>query len=121
MATLAIKPEEYEALLNWARVGALESDQEAAFLTLRKRVDAAHGIQRYTLVIRWEQLPQKPAPGILPTPQGEVIVLEQIRPPTPEDVMQALSGKQFHPSLVHVTRDPSGEVGWYDLEHFPWT
>jgi hypothetical protein len=121
MATLIeLTKHEYEALLNWARVGAAESEQTDAFLALRKRVDWEHDIRRYTIVIRFDHLPTMPAPGITETPKGNLKMLELLRPPTREDVMTALEGENFNQHLVWVTADPEGEVGWYDLDHFPW-
>lgn len=111
---------EYEALLNWARAGASAADQTDAFLGLRKRVDGEHDIRRYTLVIRFDQLPTAPAPGITETPKGNVKMLELLRPPTREDVMTALEGENFNLRLVWLTADPEGEVGWYELEGYPW-
>jgi hypothetical protein len=111
---------EYEALLNWARIGAEEAEQETEFLALRKKIDHSNVITRYTLVIRYEQLPQQPTPGITQAPRGNTKTIELTRPPTPDDVIQALVGETFYPGLVHLTADPLGEVGWYALEDYPW-
>jgi hypothetical protein len=111
---------EYEALLTWARVGAEELEDETPFYALRKKIDVNNGISRYTLVIRYDQLPQQPTPGITQAPRGNTKTLELTRPPTPDDVIQALAGETFYPGLVYLTADPNGEVGWYNYEVFPW-
>lgn len=124
--TIALDRDQYEALLNWARLGASENDELPQFNALRKHVDLDHNITRYTLVIRWQRLtawgvsPARQALDALPTPRGETRVLELLRPPTRADVLAALEGELFHERLIWVTRDPRGEVGWYDLENFPW-
>lgn len=117
---IAVLDTEYEALLNWARVGAEQAEAETSFYALRKKIDSNNGITRYTLVIRYEQLPQQPTPGITQTPRGNTKTIELLRPPTPDDVIQALAGETFYPGLVHLTADPNGEVGWYNYEAYPW-
>lgn len=118
--------DKYEALLTWARVGAEQSNQGLEFRALRNRIDDIHGIDRYTLVIRWQRLTAWGAipPGQLhdavPTPKGETRVLELLRPPTRADVLAALEGEIFHEALIWVTADPQGQLGWYELELFPW-
>ena len=119
--TVVLKPEEYEALLNWARVGASEGGHSIDFTAMRNRIDRLNGLMRYTLVIRYEALPEAPRPGISPTARGITKVLELLRPPTREDVIQALGEESYHPSLVLVTADPNAEVGWYELDRFPWS
>lgn len=116
--------EQYEALLNWARLGASENDETVAFLALRRALDDANAIRRYALVIRYTPLPELPWLGISPTPQGKVRVLEMARPPTPEDVLEALRDEAISlgvPHHIYVTADPAGVVGWYEFERFPWS
>ena len=123
--TISLTSDEYEALLNWAKLGATNLDQ-LAFLAMRRRIDVAHQIKRYTLVIRWQRLTEwnTVIPGqaldALPTPRGETRVLELLRPPMRADVLAALEGEIFHEALLWVTADPKAELGWCDLEHFPW-
>lgn len=115
-----ITGEQYEALLVWARAGAEAADQEAAFLALRKAIDLEHLISRYTLVIRYEQLPEQPRPGESVAPKGGTKLIELTRKPTRDDVEDALRGETTYSGLIYVTADPNGEVGWYELEQYPW-
>jgi hypothetical protein len=117
---VALTIDEYEALMFWAKEGAGEFEQLPDFFAMRKRIDAQHNLQRYCLTIRYTELPQRPVVGDSATPKGNAIVLELLRPPTREDVFKALEGKNYHASSVYLTADPYGEVGWYELEAFPW-
>jgi hypothetical protein len=123
---IALSPEQYEALRAWAKAGVRDTTDGDELLMLLKRIDVEHNIQRYTLVVRWQRLvawgtvlPAEPL-GTPQTPRGETRVIELLRPPTRGDVMAVLEREIYHESLVWVTADPAGEVGWYDLAHFPW-
>lgn len=116
MATLT--DNQYEALLKLAAVAY--GGDDPVFLKLRSDIDRANGLTRYVLVIRYEVLPQVVINGLSHTPKGETIRLEQTRPPTREDVDTALQGVRYHPSLVWITADPRGEVGYHELDNFPW-
>jgi len=119
---ITLEDSEYEALLWWARLGAEELEQDTTYGEMRKKIDLRNKIRRYTLLIRLESLPQTPMPsskGTI-TIAGETIVLEQTRPFTREDVVQALHNRTYAPQSVFVTRDPEGIVGWYQLDSFRW-
>lgn len=117
---IALSVPEYEALLSWARVGAEESKEELAFLTLRNRIDRAHGLARFVLNIRYTPLPERFIGKVPGAPREDLRTLELTRPPTINDVRVALEGLQYQSAQVLVTTDPQAQVGWYDLEHFPW-
>lgn len=117
---VALTIDEYEALLSWAKTGATELGQLPAFLSLRKGIDNQHRLQRFSLTVRYTELPQRPVIGATDTPKGTAALLELLRPPTREDVFKLLEGKNYHASSVYLTADPYGEVGWYELEAFPW-
>lgn len=111
---------EYEALLNWAQAGAEMDDELTIYRAMRSKVDLDNNISRYTLIIRWEPIPQAYRPGLPTTPKGETKKLELTRKPTLDDVKDTLEGESWDPRLVWVTADPNGAVGWYDLDKYPW-
>ncbi len=119
---ITLEDSEYEALLGWARLGAENAEQAIPFVLMRKAIDQRNKIKRYTLLIRIDTLPQRQMPSSQSGSiiQGETFVLEQTRPPTREDVVQALQGQAYVPQNVFVTRDPEGVVGWYQLDSFRW-
>lgn len=110
---------QYEALLGWARLAADETGDSEAFWQLRKAIDLANDVQRYTLVIRYDTLPHRPV-VLGQAPFGETKVLELPRKPTYDDVIAALQGERYAEPQVYVTVDPNARVGWYELAKFPW-
>jgi hypothetical protein len=118
--TITLQNDEYDALLVLARAGAEAGSQVEVFFNLRKQIDFANGLRRTAILVRYDTLPWVAGKEQLYGPRGETLLLELLRPPTREDVMIALSGKRTAPALIHVTRDPNGVVGWYELDLFPW-
>lgn len=119
---ITMRNEEYEALVNWGKFGAEELEEDIAFAQLRKSIDARNGIQRYTLLVRYQPLPEKQGPNIVGASiiSGDTLVIEQHRPVTREDVLQRLEGVTYLQPNVFVTRDPAGAVGWYQLNAYPF-
>ena len=64
--TVVLKPEEYEAMLNWARVGASEGAQLVDFTAMRNRIDHLNGLQRYTLGFATSRCRSNHVPASLP-------------------------------------------------------
>jgi len=119
MTIVKLTRNEYEALLNWARDGAIEADAFVTYQALKASIDQSNGLRRYTLTIAWNVLPEARAPSL--TALGTMKrTIDLARPPTKADVLTALTDEHYHESSVLVTADSNGEVGWYDLEHFPW-
>ena len=123
MADVMMTRAEYEALLSWARLGAEEAGQYAAYLERRHAVDVANGLQRYTLVLRYDALPEQSLAaslegGLAVGPY--VKVLELWRKPTPEDVAAAMATVPHIAGSLLITADPLGAVGWYEVDKFPW-
>lgn len=119
---ITMRDEEYEALRNWAIVGAEESEEEGALAQMCKSIEAKNNVQRYTLLVRYQPLPEKGTPSIMGTSviAGDTIVIQQRRPVTREDVLQRLEGLTYLQPNVFVTRDPNGAVGWYQLDAYPF-
>ncbi len=111
---------EYEALLNWAKIGAEQNGETNTYEAMRSRVDLDNAITRYVLIIKWEPIPQVYRPGLPTVPKGETKRIELTRKPTLDDVKDVLAGESWDPRLVWVTSDPNGEVGYYDLDQYPW-
>lgn len=111
---------QYEILLDWAKTGAGVTGVTPVFLAVRKKIDAANSIQRFTLVIRYEGLPQTGFVGLTPSPREKTKTLEQKRPFTRDDVILALKDETYLLNQVYVTMDPLGEIGFYELDAFPW-
>lgn len=118
---ISLTPVQYEALLAWAKVGAEADGAGPVFLAFRQKVDSFNAVRRYTLVIKYDTLPQKPYLGMNAVPRGLTKVIELHRPPAREDVLAALRDERFDEPLVYVTADPNGEVGWYQLNDYPWS
>jgi hypothetical protein len=122
MTTLyQVTADQYAALLRYGAVGATGLEEDVEFLELRTTIDAANDITRYTLLIRYQAVPQRAAP--LPSPgdtypPGETITLELLRRPTRDDVDTALRGINTIPDLVWLTPDPLGVVGWTILSDY---
>jgi hypothetical protein len=107
---------QYDALLALAATA-----NATATADLRRTIDAANGITRYVLTIRWQDVG-----GTQPTrielgkgwPPEQTYVLELERKITREDVDAVLEHNATNPVSVMVTADPYGVIGWYLLEDY---
>lgn len=101
---------QYEALV----AAATKGDSETAE-PLAAQIDAANGIRRYILWIRWQNVG-----GVVPTlielgrgwPQDQSYKLVLERAIERLDVDEVLRNSATNPVSVMVTPDPDGEVGW---------
>jgi len=117
---ITITRAQYDALLALASA----SDPSAAY-QLQKAIDATNSITRYILNIRWQEMGGTPPPRInLSTtgwPPTQTYRLELERPIERADVDVALKQAATNPVDVHVTSDPAGKVGWYELDAYSFT
>ncbi len=105
--------DQLRALTAWARLGASEDGQLAAYWPLLKRIYAQNSLKLYLLTVRYEPIPETRPPMI-------TRVVELSRPPVRADIDELLRGETYRAESVLVTADPEGLVGWCDLDHFPW-
>lgn len=118
--TISITESQYSRLLAFAGDGALQVGEETEYLALRAAIDKASGITRYTLLVRYQAVPTAPAVvgRFEAYPAGATARIEQLRPVTRQDVDTVLENKETLPSLVLVTPDPQGIVGWCLLDDY---
>lgn len=107
---------QYDALLSLAK-----AQDAAAAAEIQTAVDAASGITRYVLVIRWQdvggQQPRTLAHDQDWPPETRY-VLELERAISRQDVLDVLTHNASNPVGTQVTPDPDGELGWYLLEDY---
>lgn len=114
-----ITTDQYASLLFFAAAGAAASGQTPEYLELRSSIDSGNGIRRYTLLVKYQAVPQQiPLPGVKNYPPLNQITIELTRPVTKGDVDAALQGISTSPALTLVTTDPQGIVGWYDYNTY---
>ena len=110
MADLTVTRPQYDALITAALAG-----NTAEVLRLRSIIDAANGIKRYFLFIRWQDVGGEPPPRIelgKGWPPEETYQLELDRPIAREDVDSVLVQQAVNPTTVMITPDRAGVVGW---------
>lgn len=123
MSDITLTQDQYAGLLNYAAEGALGFDLFDQFLQLRQDIDTANSITRFTLMIRWQSIPNGPPTPVAAGgtfPGGKMQKLELTRRPTKQDVLDALAPEIVDENLVMVTPDAQGVVGWSSLNvYFP--
>ena len=101
---------QYDALLAAAR----QANPQAAD-QLRREIDAANGITRYFLYIRWQDVGGKAPPRIelgKGWPVNQTYQLELLRRIARADVDDVLRTNAVNPVSIMVTPDRQGVVGW---------
>jgi hypothetical protein len=114
--TVTMSRQEYDALLNAALTGNA-TDVPA----LQEAIDAANSITRYRLFLRWQDVG-----GSVPSrielgagwPPEQTFLLELSRPIAREDVLQAVNAQARNPAEIYVTPDPTGVVGFTQLDSY---
>lgn len=93
----------------------------ASIRAMLERIEAANGLTRYFLYLRWRDR-DAPPPGLVGSgdwPPQETTTLERHTTPwTYDEVMDEIAKFTANPFEVQVTRDRSGTVGWYDVDTF---
>lgn len=116
MADVTMTRSQYEALL-----GLADSIFSVDVRKLRDAIDAANGVVRYQVLVRWQDVGGKYPPRIdlgLGWPQQLSGKLELERPISKEDVLDFLASRANNPVSVMVTTDEDGVVGWTELDEF---
>lgn len=107
---------QYEALLSTARLASPQiADQ------LRREIDAANGITRYFLYIRWQDVGGKAPPRIelgKGWPPTQTYQLELERRIARADVDEVLRTNAVNPVSIMVTPDRLGVVGWTLIDDY---
>ena len=113
---LSITRSQYEALLATA---SLASPQVAD--QLRLEIDAANGITRYFLYIRWQDVGGKAPPRIelgKGWPPAQTYKLELERRIARLDVDEVLRNNAVNPVSIMVTPDRQGVLGWTLIDDY---
>lgn len=116
--TITMTRAQYDAL-----VAAGLNDETVEILRLREEIDAANGVTRYVLNIRWQDVGGSPPPRIelgRGWPPDQTFMLELERPISRADVDEVLRTQAVNPASVMVTPDTAGVVGWTLLEDYSW-
>jgi len=109
--------QQYEALIALAREGTTNSPDKARELEeFLKSIEAANGVTRSILWVRWQEMdqPLPPAtrfPDSWP-PQMEYLIELVTRRVALSDVEAVLAARASKPVNVVVTPDPGRRVGW---------
>jgi hypothetical protein len=114
--TVQMTREQYETLLVAATAG-----DPAVVAVLQPIVDAANGITRYVLHVRWQNVG-----GTVPSrielgrgwPVEQTYVLRLERRIERADVDTVLAQNATNPASTMVTPDPAGEVGWTYIDSY---
>ena len=117
MTTIVINVSKYDALVAAALEGDLESVRR---LDIDIRNEA--GAEQFRVWVRWIDIGGAPKPSHSPvewpfTQKGEIVLDRAIEK---DDVLSYLDNRSTEVTSVHVTRDPEGVIGWYELESFPF-
>jgi len=116
MADITITRAQYDALL-----AAASSSNTAEVTRLRGLIDAANGITRYVLQIRWQDAGGTPPPRLQrfsDWPVAQTYKLELDRAITRQDVDDVLAQRATSAVSVLVTPDVNGVVGWAEIEEY---
>lgn len=119
MANVTLTRSQYDALLNAAHTGQTQEVDR-----LRDIIDAANGITRYQLWIRWQDVGGQPPPTIelgKGWPPGMTYFLELERKIARADVDDVLRNNAKNPASVMVTPDVDGVVGWTLLPDYDFS
>lgn len=113
---------DYDALLSYATTGANTLGEAAALAVLKKKIDNFNNVERFAVLVAFASLPVKASvtstTGILLS--ADTLTIELRRPVTKDDVLERIRDRAHAPQQIFVTRDLAGEVGWYELEAFPF-
>lgn len=113
MADVTLSRTQYDALL-----AAANGDAAVDVDSLQASIDAANGITRYRLLIRWYEIGGQPAPrhSLSSWPPEQEFLLEMERPITRTDVDEVLDNNATNPADPMVTTDLGGEIGLTKLD-----
>lgn len=114
--SISLSRDQYDLLLSYAR---RERAPDELLDDTQRRIDAANGVRRFALNIRWMA-----RGGAAPTridigkgwPPTQQFLLKMDRAITREDVNAILRAQPSTPVSVNVTSDPRGVVGWTELD-----
>ena len=115
--------QQYEALIALAREGTTDDPDKARELDeFLKSIEAASGVTRSILWVRWQEMdqPLPPAvrfPAVWP-PEMEYLIELITRRVALSDVEAVLAARARKPVNVMVTPDPGRRVGWTPVEDY---
>ena len=117
MTTISMEAAWYDALVDAALAG--DTDQVR---TIDNRIRTQAGIVRFRVWVRWLEVGGSPAPRAHPQnwPVEQTAEIVMDRAVSRDDVIGFLKNKSLDAVEVHVTYDPNGKVGWYELDAFPF-
>jgi hypothetical protein len=114
--SVLVSDEDWESL-----VGSVLKEDTDELDTLLRRVDTQNSLTRYYLGIKWLD-------GAAPRPGDQQPIEEwppwvsdwfvSYSPFTKEWVEEYVASRTTNPIYILVTKDPSREIGWYELDVF---
>lgn len=113
---ISMSTDQYNALLDFAYGRRTEAEQ---LRQLQRTLDAANGVRRYFLAIRWMERGGSPPSRIeigRGWPPTQSFPLRMDRPITRQDVDDVLRTQATSPVYVTVTNDENGIVGWTEID-----
>jgi len=113
---ITLSSDQYELLLDYA-YGRKTADEDLT--TLQRNIDAANGVKRFFLYIRWMETGGQPPATIqigLAWPPTQEFKLRMNRAIARSDVDDVLRTQAVRPVYVTVTNDERGVVGWTELD-----
>lgn len=125
---LQLEQGEYETLIEFARRGTLNpdgsinQDKALGLDSWLRMIEQKNGVSRYFVLLQWqEQDAPVPAGNNFPTkwpPELRAPLSLVSRPISRSDADAVLAVKAKNPTNILVTRDPSGLVGWTEIDEF---
>ena len=113
---ISMSQDQYELLLDYA-YGRKTADDNLS--SLQRSIDAANGVKRFFLYIRWMETGGQPPSPIqigLGWPPTQEFKLRMNRAISRSDVDDILRTQAVRPVYVTVTNDERGAVGWTELD-----
>ncbi len=113
---ISMSLDQYNALLDFAYGRRSNTDERRQ---LQRTIDAANGVHRYFLYVRWMERGGKPPSRIEignGWPPQQSFKLRMDRPITRQDVDDVLNKQAKNAAYPTVTNDENGVVGWTELD-----
>jgi len=119
VADVVVKEADWESI-----VGAVLKNDTDDLNQVLDRVDQENELRRYYLYIKWQDGDvRRPGPDdpIEDWPPWVFDWFTSYEPFTAEWVREYVARRTSNAIYILVTDDPSGEVGWYELEEFSFS
>lgn len=120
--TFTLDQEQYEALIDFARRGAVVPLQKRELDSYLESIEKQSGVTRYKLWVQWQEAdaPLPPTTRFPETwpPEMRKYIEFLSRPIARSDVDELLEKRARNPVEVLVTPDPAALVGWTKVDEY---